>query len=181
MVILDDITSIKPLSSVQRPDVIEYQTEYIPNDIFVVYDIDNAIDITAVLVQLWKFEGGYDHGIYSIVENDLQINKSVKILIPIKHKIVIEKIISYRLELSDLSEKEIFIMDLKPKSLRSEIIDEYYIPYECMVIINGTEKILNLPSWTPIQKLPFEQIKKGSILEIWEVKNKFSIMKVLKI
>ena len=178
---LDNLTSSRPLSTLQRGDTIEYMSDYIPKDIFVIYDIDMDNSIPALLVQMWKFQGGFDHGVYNIVVNDLEVNKMVSILNPTTHQAKIGSIINFRTENDNLTDKERFIMNVKPDKTQ-EINDEIFtLPYECNVIINGEQIRLNIPSWTPLQKLPVDRMKVGSLVEIWEINSKLTIMKTLKL
>ncbi len=181
MDLLDNITSKRPLSSLQRPDVIEYQSDYIPKDIFIVYGSEKDDTIPALLVQLWKFEGGYNHGIYNIVVNDLGVNTSVSIFEPKKIVGQIIKILNYRSNIQTLTDKEVFVMNMKPSELLSEKNDEFCLPYECVIITEQGEMVLNIPDWTPEQRLPVDRIKIGTFIEIWEIQDKLGIMKVLKL
>lgn len=181
MDILDNLTNSRPLSSLQRPDLIEYSSDYISKDLFVVYGVDIDTTIPALMVQLWKFSGGYDHGMYNVVVNDLAMNQTIPIQQPNIHIVSIKKILNYRNNKTDLSDKEIFIMNIKPDTLVNEKDNENQLPYECTVDLGDREITLNIPNWTPLQKLPVEKIKKGSILEIWECDHQFSIMKVRKL
>ena len=181
MDLLDNITNNRPLSTLQKADIIEYQSEYIPKDIFVIYDTDIDNSIPALLLQMWKFKGGYDHGVYNIVINDLDINRAVPILDAIIHHVQIEKIINFREENSNLTDKEKFIMNVKPIKVQGYQDKSYYLPYECEVTIDGETILVNIPDWTPLQKLPVTRIKVGSLVEIWEINSNFSIMKTLKL
>lgn len=181
MDLLDNITSNRPLSTLQRPDLIEYQSDYIQKDVFVVYDIDKDNSIPALLLQMWKFRGGYDHGVYSIVVNDLDMNNTVTILEPVIYHVLIEKIINFRAENDNLTDKEKFIMDVKPDRVQELKDESYILPYECEVIIKGVTILVNIPDWTPLQRLPVARMKSGSLVEIWEINSLFTMMKTLKL
>lgn len=181
MDLLDNLTSSRPLSSLVRGDVIEYQSDYIPKDTFVVYAKDMDETIPALMVQLWKFSGGYDHGIYNIVVNDLGINTSVPILTPEKIIGKIVKILNYRTHITELTDKEIFIMNMVPKELSEENDDHFTLPYECIIQTDEGEIQLILPDWTPIQKLPIDRINVGTFVEIWRTEYEDTIMRVLKL
>ncbi|MCY3411303.1 MAG: hypothetical protein INQ03_06660 [Candidatus Heimdallarchaeota archaeon] len=181
MDLIDDLNAYRPLSRVDRPDVIEFESDSIAKNVFVVYSTDFNDTIPALLVQLWKFTGGFDHGMYNIVVNDLAVNTSVPVYRPERISAQITRITKYRPSTIDKTEKEQFIMNLYPDSTSPKKNEQYSLPYMCTVKTDSDEFDLNIPSWTPVQILPVERIKEGSIVEIWKIKDEMGIMKVLKL
>ncbi len=177
---LVNFTSVKLVSNLQKYDAIEYSSEQINLDKFIVYSIEKDLSIPALLLQIWKFNGGYDHAVYNVVENGFTVNKPVKILSPKKLIAKIEKIINFRKE-EYVPERQKFLTDIYPDILSPEKTEEFNIPYTCIVSIGSTELTLNIPEWTPFQKLPVTKLKIGSIVEVWDLDNNFGIMKALKL
>ncbi|MCE7736218.1 MAG: hypothetical protein GPJ54_15155 [Candidatus Heimdallarchaeota archaeon] len=168
------------LSQVEKFDVIEYQNESIQNSIFVVFDTSIDEKIPALLLQLWNFEGGYDHAFANVVEVDFSLNKRVKHFIPKKQSMKIENILSYRPIETELSDKEQFFFNLWPKTTSPVKNDENPIPFEITVVGIEKEKLI-LPTWTPLQQIPIDKIKIGSRVEIWTAAGISTIMKVVKL
>lgn len=168
------------LSQVEKFDVIEYRNENIQNSIFVVFDTSIDEKIPALLLQLWNFDGGYDHAFANVIEVDFSLNKRVKHFIPKKQTVKIEGILSYRPIQTELSEKEQFFFDLWPKSTSSIKNDENPIPFEIKLVGMEKEKLI-LPNWTPLQQIPVDKIQIGSIVETWTVGSITTIMKVNKL
>lgn len=168
------------LSGVEKFDVIEYNNENLQTSKFIVFDSSIDEKIPALLLQLWKFEGGYDHAFANVMEIDFGINKRVKHYIPKKQNVTVENIISYRPIEKELSEKEQFFFDLWPKSTSQSKTEVHVIPFEIKVDGN-IEGNLIIPVWTPLQQIPAQKIKIGSIIEIWNVENVTTIMKVIQL
>ena len=179
--ILDKISKNRSISNLQKYDIIKLSTNDNQIDCYMVYEIEKDMNIPAVLLQLWKFEGGYDHMFINTLENDLNINTHVPVMIPLKIYGKIKKITSYRPEKSGLTEKEEFFFDVWPKSESPKIDNVHTLPYKCKITYQDQIKELILPSWTPLQKLPLDKIKIGSVLEIWETDNISTIVKVQKL
>lgn len=169
------------LSKVQNLEVIKLGTNQIQFANYVVIDKDIDESIPAVLLQLWRFDGGYDHAVINLLESDLGVNSMVKSVSPQKFQAKVEEILSYRSNQRKLTEKEEYFYDVHPDVTSNTISGEFTIPYQCKVKLNDENKIVNLPSWTPLQNLPLERLKSGSILEIWSIDNVLTVMKVIKL
>lgn len=169
------------LSKVQKFEVIKIGTNQIHFANYVVIDKDIDESIPAVLLQLWRFDGGYDHAVVNLLESDLGVNSMVKSQSPSKFQTKIEEILSYRSNQSALTEKEEYFYDVYPETTSSSISNEFTIPYQCKVKVNNDIKTVILPSWTPLQNLPLDRLKSDSVLEIWAVEDIFTVMKVLKL
>ncbi len=178
---LDLTSSSKLLMKLEKLDVIRYRSDRVPDGIYVVFDIDKDITIPALMCEIWAFEGKFDHAFHRFLENDINVNKAVKVYRPKLHTGVVKKILNYRDARSDLSDKEIFHFDLDPLEIREEPEGECVHPYELLVDIGGEEWKLIIPQWSPLQKLPVDRIKEGTSVEIWEVDGVFTIMKVLRL
>lgn len=168
------------LSQVEKFDVIEYQNDNVENSIFVVFDTSIDEKIPALLLQLWNFDGGYDHAFANVIEVDFSLNKRVKHFIPKKQTVKVERILSYRPVEAELSEKEQFFFNLWPKSTSRFRSDDNPIPFEIKVAGMENQNLI-LPTWTPLQQIPVDKIKIGSTIEIWTAGSITTIMKVNKL
>ena len=65
------------LSQLEKLDIIEYDNENIEKSMFLV--LDSSIDekIPALLLQLWKFEGGYDHAFANVMEVNFDLKQEL--------------------------------------------------------------------------------------------------------
>ncbi|MHA2097519.1 MAG: hypothetical protein ACW99A_02425 [Candidatus Kariarchaeaceae archaeon] len=178
---LDNDSQTISLVQLKKYDIIEYGNENVSTSTFVVFDKSMDEEIPALLLQLWKFDGGYDHSFVNAMELDFGLNKRVKHYIPKIHKIKIDKIISYRSDQSSLSEKEQFFFDLWASETSEVLSNEFPIPYKINSIIQNEVKEIIIPSWTPLQKIPIYRVKEGSMIEVWSINNTFTVMKVLKL
>lgn len=178
---LDITENTRSLSNLELLDIIDYEGEYIELDRFIVLSIDRDDTIPAMLIQLWKFRGGYNHAISNVMQNDLGMNKQVPFYEPMKSQAKITKIIQYRPKESGLSKKEEFFFDLKPKSVSPHPNTTHPLPFKVEVQIGEELQELIIPEWTPVQKLPLDRVKEGTIVELWTVENETNIMRVLKI
>ena len=72
--------------------------------------------------------------------------------------------------------------DLWPEKT-SDVKDEIFeIPYEIIIRFENDEiKKYILPVWTPIQRLPIDKVKVGSVLEVWQANGIENIMRVLQV
>jgi hypothetical protein len=168
------------IRGVEKNDIIEYQNDNVQSSIFVVFDTSVDNEIPALLLQLWKFEGGYDHAFVNVMEVDFGLNKRVKHFIPMKKNYTVDNILSYRGVDTDLSEKEQFFFDLWPKSTSEVKTEEYHFPFKISVKENDN-KTLILPTWTPLQRIPLDKVKSGTVLETWSVNNITTVMRVLNV
>lgn len=178
---LDITENTRSLSNLELLDVIDYEGEYIELDRFVVLSIDRDDSIPAMLVQLWKFRGGYNHAISNVMQNDLGMNKQVPFYEPQKSQAKITKITEYRPKESGLSKKEEYFFDLMPESVSSDPSPSYPIPFKVEVQMANNLQEFIIPEWTPVQRLPLDRIKIGTIIELWTVDDDTNIMRVLKI
>lgn len=169
------------LSHVEKFDVIEYGNENLEKSIYVVFKINKDDSIPAILLELWKFKGGFDHAFANVMEIDFSVNKRVRFYLPIKSEVEILKITSYRSENTDLTDKEMFYFDVMPKNTSKIKTKDFNIPFQCDIKINNKIYSVLLPSWTPIQQLPLLNIHEGSKIEVWKIENELTIMKVIKI
>lgn len=169
------------LGHVAKYDVIEYGNENLEESIYVVFNTNRDDKIPAILLELWKFKGGYDHAFANVMEIEFNVNKRVKYFIPSKIEVKIQEIVSYRPKNSGLTEKEMFFFDVMPDKTSATQNVEFDTPFQCAVKINDELCNVILPSWTPIQKLPLEKITQGSTIEIWTVESAPTVMKVVKL
>ena len=169
------------LGHVEKFDVIEYGNESLEESIFVVFNINKDESIPAVLLGLWKFKGGFDHAFSNVMEVDFNVNKRVKYLVPKINVVEILKITSYRTINTNLTDKEMFFFDVMPDETSKTKSNEFSIPFQCSILIDDREHEVLLPSWTPIQKLPLEKIELRSKIEIWNVENELTVMRVIKL
>lgn len=181
MLPIDSIEQTILLCNAEKYDVIKYGSDRISEDLFVVFSSEIDESIPALLLQLWKFYGGYDHSFVNIMEIDFGLNKNVKLFDPIKYKVEIDQIVSYRDTKNNMNKKEEFYFDMWPKTEKTVQSKKYSLPFRIEVNIDNKQLELILPTWTPIQQLPIDRIKTGSSLEVWQVGTTFSVMKVLKI
>ena len=81
-----------------------------------------------------------------------------------------------------LCKKEEMFFDLWPEKT-SDVKDEIFqIPYEIIIRFENDEiKKYILPVWTPIQRLPIDKVKVGSVLEVWQANGIENIMRVLQV
>lgn len=175
-----DISSVS-LTQLKQYDIIEYGNENIQVSLFMVFDVIKDEKIPAILLQLWKFDGGYDHSFVNTMEVDFGLNKRVNFFIPVKYQATIEEINLFRGENTDLSEKEQFFFDLWPNATSEFKSQNFHLPFKVSVKIDGEITELVMPGWTPLQKIPLDKISVGSKVEIWRVKQFSTIMKVLKL
>lgn len=174
-------TNKRPLSTLKKHDLIFFNTDVIQLDYFMVYDIDRDDDIPALLIQLWKFRGGYDHAMYNIVENDFGLNKQVEIHLAKIFNAKISRILTFRSQDEKLSEKEKFIFDVYAEEKSEYKTDLFNLPYEVEVESENRTLSLIIPDWTPLQKLPVNRIKVDTLIEIWNINDIYTVMKVLKL
>ena len=173
--------NLKIITTLEKNDVIQYESENIPLDYFIVYSIDKDHTIPAVLLQLWRFKGGYNHAVINIVHNGLDVNLTTKLIEPNILTGRISKITGYRSNTTEYDKKEQFILNMDPENITEIANEEHQIPYSCTIETKGGSFDLNLPEWTPLQMIPLDRIKEGSYVQIWEVEGNYSIIKVLKL
>ena len=177
-----NLNQTRSLGNLQPYDIIEFQSQYINRDVFMVVSIEKNDEIPAILLQLWQYSGGYNHALKNIMENDLGINQQVPFLSPIIEIGIIINIINYRSNDSGLSKKEELFFDVWPKEISENKDDYYNIPFEVEVEIeSGKIEKMILPAWTPLQKLPILEVKKGTKVETWKANNTLNIMKVIEL
>ncbi|MDH5401973.1 MAG: hypothetical protein OEY49_05730 [Candidatus Heimdallarchaeota archaeon] len=176
---IESFENKKLLSKLNVFDIIEFGNNQIPLSHFMVMSIDIDDSIPAILLQLWKIEGGFEHQVVNIVEADLGINTQVKIITPIKSSLMITEVKSFR-QPSELSEKEQYYFELYPDQLFYNNASSL-LPYEVEVINNNQKMIVTLPNWSPLQRFPLSKIKSGSILELWQIDSIYVPMKILKL
>lgn len=174
-----DIGQTRGLGNLAPNDIIEFESDFVDLDIFMVQSIEKDDDIPALLLQLWQFEGGYNHAFKNVMENDFGINTQVPYFSPTQQAAVIEEFISYRPKESGYSKKEELFFDVWAEDTSNEQNDQYPLPYEVKIRFeNGTTATLILPTWTPLQRLPLDRVKTGTEVEVWTVKDITNIMKV---
>ncbi len=137
--------------------------------------------IPAALFEVWKFRGGYDHYFTRFLANDFELNKRVDYFVPREHVVQIKEITAYRGPTEGLSEKEEFHFDVDAQEIRGHPEGKFRIPYLARVELNGQDEEIILTQWTPLQNVPVERIKAGTIIEVWEVSDDYTMMKVVKL
>lgn len=180
MDLLPDL-NLKIITTLEKNDVIQFESENIPLDYFIVYSIDKDHTIPAVLLQLWRFNGGFNHAVLNIVHNGLDVNLTTKLIEPIILTGRISKITGYRSITTKYNKKEQFLLNLEPESLTEVMDEEHQIPYSCTIETKEGSFELNLPEWTPLQMLPLDRVTVGSYVQIWEVEGNYGLIKVLKL
>lgn len=176
----DDAT--RRLGDLQKNDIIDFESQFINKDTFMVLSVEKDEEIPVILLQLWQFRGGYNHAVKNVMENDLGVNTPVPYYEPIKSIGVVEEIVNHRPKESGFSKKEEMFFDLWPEQT-SDVKDEIFeIPYEIILRFENDEiKKYILPVWTPIQRLPIDKVKVGSVLEVWQANGIENIMRVLQV
>ena len=176
----DDAT--RRLGDLQKNDIIDFESQFINKDTFMVLSVEKDEEIPVILLQLWQFKGGYNHAVKNVMENDLGVNTPVPCYEPIKSIGVVEEIVNHRPKESGFSKKEEMFFDLWPEKT-SDVKDEIFeIPYEIILRFENDEiKKYILPVWTPIQRLPIDKVKVGSVLEVWQANGIENIMRVLQV
>lgn len=177
---LNNLSESCSLWNLKKLDIIIYDSINNAQDHYLVYNVDKDSKIPAILLQLWKFRGGYDHSVVNIIESDFGVNKQVSIYKPKIHSEKIIQFSSYRPKNSGLSNKEEFFFDISPKSESKNSMKSHPIPFK-VVVSNFINTEIIIPSWTPVQMIPLDRIKEGSTVEVWEVGEIINIMKVLKL
>ncbi len=173
--------NLKIITTLEKNDVIQFESENIPLDYFIVYSIDKDHTIPAVLLQLWRFNGGYNHAVLNIVHNGLDVNLTTKLIEPNILTGRISKITSYRSSTTTYNKKEQFLLNLDPENLTDMKDKIHQIPYSCTVETNKGSLDLHLPEWTPLQMLPLDRVKVGSYVQIWDIEGNIGLIKVLKL
>ncbi len=181
MDILDFSSNRKLLSMVEKGDLIRYGTNQVPNAIYYVFSKEEDRSIPAALFEVWKFVGGYDHYFTRFLANDFDMNKSVEIFIPKRHRVRIEEILLYRPPTEGLTEKEEFHFDVDAKETSPERKGKFTIPYLAEIVIEDERHELILTQWSPLQNIPIDRIRKGSVVEVWEVDGYLTMMKVVSL
>lgn len=179
---LDVDQNKRGLGSLDQHDVIEFESQFVDLDIYMVTAIEKNDEIPAILLQLWKFDGGYNHEFKNVMENDLGINTQVPYFKPNIRKAIVEKIKLYRPAESGLSKKEELFFDVWPEITNEQQTDTCDTPYEVQIRYeDGTTDTLIIPSWTPLQRLPLDRIQCGTEVETWSIKDITNIMKVTQL
>jgi len=177
-----DISKTRGLGNLEAHDIIEFESEFVDLNTFMVMAVERDDSIPAILLQLWQFEGGYNHAFKNVLENDFGINKQVPYFVPTIKKAEVEQILTYRPSESGLSKKEELFYDLWPETTATKQDEEHKIPYEVLLRFeDGHQEELVLPSWTPLQRLPLDRIHAGTMVEVWTAHDITNIMKVLQL
>ena len=161
-------------------EVIKFSVPQSGLDLFVVSDADVDLEKRVMFLGIWKFSGGYDHFNLHVILSDHQLNEVVEVYEPIKKIGIIKKIKSFRGRNKKLSPKEEFYFDTYADETSNVKTEEFFIPYEVIVEVEGNEKEYIIPAYTPLQyPLPLDQDILNKKVEIWEVENQSTIMKIL--
>jgi hypothetical protein len=180
--LIDLGSNTKILSQLEKQDIIYFGSRQIPENYYFVFDIDKELSIPALVVEIWGFDGGYDHEFHRFLENDMNVNKSVPYFKPVEREAEVIKIVNYRSDPPDhLSEKEIFHFNMVPDQLSVDKTNDFNYPYELIIDTEGTKIQVVLPQWTPLQNIPTDRVKVGTRLLVWTVKDITTVMKVLKL
>ena len=78
----DDAT--RRLGDLQKNDIIDFESQFINKDTFMVLSVEKDEEIPVILLQLWQFRGGYNHAVKNVMENDLGVNTPVPYYEPIR-------------------------------------------------------------------------------------------------
>lgn len=181
MDLLDFSTQQKLLSMVEAGDIIRYGTNQVPEAIYYVFSKEMDKTIPAALFEVWKFVGGYDHYFTRFLANDFELTKAVEVFPPKKHTVTIEQILAYRPPTEGLTDKEEFHFDVDAKETSPDKTGKFSLPYAATVTIDNEPREIILTQWTPLQKVPIDRIREGSIVEVWEVDGFLTMMKVLRL
>ncbi|MHA2502569.1 MAG: hypothetical protein ACXAE3_06860 [Candidatus Kariarchaeaceae archaeon] len=176
-----NISETRSIGNLVQNDIIEFESSHITRDIFMILQIEKDDTIPAMLLQLWKFEGGYNHAVRNVMENDLGLTRQVRYFEPSISKAIVKKITEYRPEKSEYDRREELFFDVWPTSTSEIQNEECPIPFKARVEFGNDETELIIPSWTPLQRIPLDRISTGSEVEVWEVEGIQNIARVLSI
>lgn len=171
----------RSINNVIQHDIVMFESPHITKDIYMIVEIEKDTAIPAVLLRIWKFEGGYNHAFRNVMENDIGMNRQLPFFEPRIETGVIVSIIEFRSDKSGMSPKEELFFDVWASRTGSEKTEELNTPYKAIIKIEELEMEYLIPAWTPLQKLPLNRIKIGSTVEIWHVNQISNIMKVIQI
>ncbi|MHA2169743.1 MAG: hypothetical protein ACXAB7_07615 [Candidatus Kariarchaeaceae archaeon] len=178
---IDNINISRSVNSLEKFDIIKYASEQVKNNYYMVFATEKDETVSSLFLQLWRFDGGYDHAFINILESDFGLNKQVPVFIPDITQARIKAIHSYRPEKSTYTDKEEFFFDAWPESENKEKDEIHTLPFRCRAQLGGSEVDLIIPSWTPLQKIPVDRITEGSQVELWKVEEITNLMKVVKL
>lgn len=178
---IDIYTSQKLLMHVEKHDIIRYSAERIPDAIYVVFDVDKNPSLPALMCEIWAFEGGYDHAFHRFLEGDINVNKAVPAYEHQEWMGEILAITEYRAPREDLTDKEEFHFDPVPHEVSTEPSANVSIPYKVLLKKDMEELELIIPQWTPLQQIPLDKIREGTVVQGWLVEGVHTIMKVLRL
>lgn len=170
----------KFLAKVSQYEVIRFENDRIEDDYYVVFKNEQHPTEPFIVVELWQFEGGYDHRFHRFLEQDAGLNVTVDVYTPKVYHVPVQEIISYRTE-SGLTDKEEFFFNITADSTQAQPDTKYRYPYELKVAINGNEEHIIATQWTPLQKIPVEKMQVGSVIEVWEIDEIYTMMKILQV
>lgn len=176
-----NINSSRLISNVIQYDIVEFESSHITKDIYMIVELEKDDSIPAVLLRLWRFEGGYNHAFRNVMENDLGMNRQMPFFEPRVETGVITDFTEYRREKSEMSPREELFFDVWASKIGHEKTEEFNTPYKAIVEVNNEKNEYLIPAWTPLQRLPLDRIKIGSTVEIWHVNHISNIMKVIKL
>ncbi len=179
--VLDLGGSKKILNSVDKGEIIWYGSNQVPSGLYMIFSVEREPSIPAALFEIWRFQGGYDHYFTRFLANDFALNELVDVYTPVVHTGVIESFTSYRPKNQGLTDKEEFHFDMKPKETRQEPDSEFSYPYTAEVKFGEEKREVILTQWTPQQKVPILKLKVGTQIEVWQVDEVFTMMKILKL
>lgn len=178
---LDKFENRKLIKQLVKYDVIRYNNEYVDDAYYIVFDTQTDTVSNTILLSLWRFDGGYDHAFINIIETDFSLNNQVEILTPKKLIVEIKSIQNYRKKDSGMSDKEEFFYNVEPFKVSKKLTSSFETPHLATIDVEGSLSNLILTAWTPLQQIPVERIRIGSKVEIWQINEILTLMKVIKL